>query len=717
VRRGVGHLLCDNDVYFLEPHQEAGYFLNKHMGDFPEIRPTGPSRFGIGEKHIRVVNCPENILQCKYTGQLLSAHPEWLDPKEAESTAIVLADESLLIPTLNALPDTTEPYSVNITMGYSYSNSMVHALIGRLFALYRQQDTRGYYHSTLTELFSDRFVGGLLKVSNLRHSSERLMRRDSRIRCSSADIEVLLREAGAEGPTKLLYLFPDHNPTPAECLVIFRQLVTDLVGSDLLEKNLKEKQAVGSLAKILENLSLLMDTYPFVTSTETMEKIYTRIAQRHAISLRGEPLQGLQILGMLETRNLDFKRVILLSANEGVLPSGRGDNTLIPNELKVHFGLPTYVEKDNIYAHHFYRLLQRAEQVYLLYNSENDGLGKGEASRFIRQIENELAPKFNIPVTQVSVKADATLTIGQPMPEVIKTDAIMRRLREMGQSGLSPTSFVDYTECPLKYYYSRVLAIDEQEEMDEDLDASQLGDCIHKVLEDIFKPHCGEPLKQEVLKEALEHLPTYMEQAFKELYSGGRNTEGRNRFLYSVAEAQLRHILRNEMSHLAHGERLTINSVEEKISGHQILDGVTIKGKIDRVDTLDGCLRIIDYKTGKLEKKEITYHDGDEQMPGKWLQLMWYALLYSRKPLSTFHPSLSTLKVGIYPLRNLRSDVKMATWNDSEEITAEQLKSFESLLQKKVEELMNPALPFTATPSSRACAYCPAKNFCNFCTK
>jgi RecB family exonuclease len=208
-----------------------------------------------------------------------------------------------------------------------------------------------------------------------------------------------------------------------------------------------------------------------------------------------------------------------------------------------------------------------------------------------------------------------------------------------------------------------------------------------------------------------------MEQAFKELYSGGRNTEGRNRFLYSVAEAQLRHILKNEMSHLERGERLTINGVEEKISDHPLLDGVTLKGKIDRVDTLDGCLRIIDYKTGKLEKKEITYHDGDEQMPGKWLQLMWYALLYSRKSLSTFHSPLSTLKVGIYPLRNLRSDVKLATWNDSEEITTAQLDSFESLLREKAEELMNPALPFIATPSAGACAYCPAKSYCNFCAK
>lgn len=538
------------------------------------------------------------------------------------------------------------------------------------------------------------------------------MRRDNRIRCSSADIKVLLHEAGVKEPARLYYLFPDHKPTPAECLAIFRQLASDLVGSDLLENNLKEKQAVGSLIEVLENLTLLNDTYPFVTSTETMEKIYTRIAQRHAISLRGEPLQGLQILGMLETRNLDFKRVILLSSNEGILPSGRGDNTLIPNELKVHFGLPTYVEKDSVYAHHFYRLLQRAEQVYLLYSSENDGMGKGEASRFIRQVESELAPRFNIAVARLAVKTDATLTAGRPLPEAIKSDVIMRRLREMGQIGLSPTSFADYMECPLKYYYSRVLAIDEQEEMDEDLDASQLGDCIHKVLENILKPHCGEPLRKEVMKEALEQLPNYMEQVFKELYLGGRNTEGRNRFLYSVAETQLRHILKNEMKYLEHCNLMIINAVEEKIGGFILLDGVTLKGKIDRVDTFDDCLRIIDYKTGKLEKKDLSYHDGDRQMSGKWLQLMWYALIFSRT-----RPFVGQLRAGIYPLRNLRSDVRFATWNDSEDITAEQLDDFESLLREKASELMNPAIPFIATPSSGACAYCPAKSYCNFCSK
>lgn len=715
VRRGIGHLLTDNDIYFLEPHQEAGFFLEKHMEDFPELRPIGPSRFETCRKQITLVDCPENILQCKFAGQLLSEHAEWLDPNEAESTAVVLADEKLLIPTLNALPDTHENYSVNITMGYAYADSMIHATATKLFSLYRQHTAKGYYHSDLTEVLSDRFICQLLDSPNLRRSTEFFLRSGNHIRCNGDEIMTLLEKSSVKNAAFITPFFPDDTPTPDGCLALLRLLATTLTNSDLLEKNRKEKQALGSLAEILDNLEELQRTYPgTIKNIETLEKIYSRLAIRHSISLIGEPLSGLQILGMLETRNLDFKRVILLSANEGILPAGRGGNTLIPLYLKEVFGMPTYVEKDSVYAHHFYRLLQRAEEVYLVFSSESDGMGKGEASRFLRQVEYELAPRFNIPIRKIAVKADTRLTDTQEPQPTKKDDLVMRRLEEMGRNGLSPTSFCDYMECPLKYYYSRVLQVKEVENIDEDLDAAQLGDCIHEVLEKTYAPHLGQPLQASVVKEALEHLPELMDAAFKKLYSGGRNTEGRNRFLYSVAETQLRHILEQELARLNRGERLTIAGVEMEIKGYPVTEKVNLKGKIDRVDILNDCLRIIDYKTGRLEKTEITYTDGDETIPGKWLQLMWYALLYCR----THKPAVPVMS-GIYPLRNLRSDVKMASWksadwDNSEAITPEKLDRFETLLRDRIAELMNPAVDFFPTPSKSACQFCPARSFCNY---
>ena len=716
VRRGIGHLLADNDIYYLEPDQvgEAGYFLDKHMQDFPELKPEGPSCFEHKPKHITIVDCPENILQCKYAGQLLSTHTEWLSPKEAESTALVLADEKLLIPTLNALPDLDKKYNVNITMGYAYADSMVHALMTKVFSLYRQHSARGYYHSDIVEVLADRSVSMLLESPGLRRKVEYLMRKENHIRCNHDEIMSLLQRTDAKNLERADYLFPDTTPTPEGCLALLRRLATAIVGNDLLESNPKEKQCLGSLAEILDNLEELLSSYPdTVANIDTLEKIYNRIATRHSISLIGEPLMGLQILGMLETRNLDFKRVILLSTNEGILPGGRGGNTLIPLFLKSEAGLPTYVEKDNVYAYHFYRLLQRAEDIYLLYSSESEAMGKGEASRFIKQVECELAPKFGIEVDHISVKADTQLASAQATAAVEKNEALMQRLAEMGQSGLSPTSFCDYIDCPQKYYYTRVLKVDENENIDEDLNASQLGSCIHAVLEKVYGVHLNQPLKAQVMDEALKELPQLMEKAFQEAYSGGRNTEGRNRFLYSVAESQLKHIFQQEKARLERGERLIVKGVEEKIEGYAITPEVNLKGTIDRVDELEGCLRIIDYKTGRLDKEEITYDEEKESMPGKWLQLMWYALLYCR-----IHHPATMVKSGIYPLRNLRSDVKMATWhtgddNSPEAVTPEKLDRFEELLREKVEELMNRDIPFIATPSDKACRYCPAKTFCS----
>ena len=715
VGRGIGHLLTDNDIYYLEPCQEeeAGRFLKKHKENFPEIMPEGPSHFATCKKVITIVECPENILQCKFAGQLLSEHHQWLLPQEAERTAVVLADEKLLIPTLNALPDIGKKYNVNITMGYAYADSMVHALMEKVFSLYRQHSPRGYYHSDLVEVLSDRFISHLLEAPNMRRNVERVMRTNSLIRCNTVEIRDLLAKSSIKEPEKIAFLFPDETPTPDTCLQLLNRLAKAIVGSGMLETTPKEKLSMGSLAEVLDNLEELLTTYPdTVGDIATLEKIYSRIATRHSISLIGDPLMGLQVLGVLETRNLDFKRVILLSANEGVIPAGRNENTLIPFFLKTEHGLPTYVEKDSVYAYNFYHLLQRAEEVYLVYSSESESMGKGEASRFVRQVECELAPLFNIKVRHITVKADTNLAGGTPRQEVAKTPAIMQRLIEMGKDGLAPTGFSNFIECPLKYYYTRVLKVDEAKGIDEDLDASQLGSCIHKVLEKIYGGQLNQTLKADTLAKALNELPSIMDSAFEKLYSGGRNTEGRNRFLYSVAKSQLKHIIEQEKARIDRGDKLIVKAVEKKMGPYAITPEVNLKGTIDRADNLNGCLRIIDYKTGRLEKKEITYSDGNASIPGKWLQLMWYALLYCREE----HPS-EPVQSGIYPLRNLRSDIKVATWDRGdggapEEITPEKLNRFEELLREKIEELMNPNIPFLPTPSKEACRYCPVTDFC-----
>lgn len=696
---GIGHLLTDYDAYYLAPEQEAGLFLRKHIDQFPELRPAPQSLFAEGKRHVHIVECPENILQCKFAGQILAS------PSTA-STALVLADESLLMPALGALPSEAGIDKVNISMGYAYADSMVHALALKVLALYRQQSARGYYHTDLLTLAADRHIAHLADNPDLHRRLEQHLRANNIIRCTAADLTGLL-------PDHLLFLLPDAPPSPQACVDILRQLASLIAGSDILAAAGKERQALGSLNEVLANLHSLLISYPFVTNIETLEKVYSRIARRHQIALIGEPMSGLQILGVLETRNLDFERIILLSANEGVIPGGRSGNTLVPQHLKVHYGLPTYYEKDSVYAYNFYHLLQRASEVYLVYSSESEGLGKGEPSRFIRQVETELAPRFGIEVDHIIVGADTALAVGTTPALGRKTDAVMQRLAQMAAKGLTPTSFADFIDCPLKYYFARVLGVSERRALDEELDAADLGDAVHNVLQHIYQPLLHQPLREDDIQAALELLPALLQTEFDRLYSHGRTAEGHNRFLYSVAESQLRHLLENELATLRGGHTLQIEATEENITPYAILtapDGspVNIKGKVDRVDIYDGRLRVIDYKTGSLDDKEITFAN---PMPSKWLQLMWYALVYTKShPLPAAHASLLA---GIYPLRNLRSDVRLARWDADTAITPDRLDLFEQMLRDKIEELMNPEQDFVATPSKTACKYCPAKTFCD----
>ena len=717
VRRGIGHLLTDGDPYFLAPEQEAGHFLRKHMDEFPEIRPAGTSLFGQGKRRITVVECPEAVLQCKYAGQLLSAHPEWLASGEGESTAIVLADESLLLPTLNSLPDSDEDYHVNISLGYAYTDSNMHLTAQRLLALHRNRNSRGYYGSDVLEVLGDTHIGRLLGLPDLRHRATRFLDEGNYIRCQPQEIQAFL--AGAAVPPETV--FPAEALTVDSWIAATRELLAALVGSEQLESNKKEKQATAGLSAILDFLADLQATYHYIEDFTTLEKIYCRLSRRHTIALIGEPLSGLQILGVLETRNLDFRRVVLLSANEGMIPSGRGGNTLVPHELKRAFGLPTYQEKDSVYAYNFYHLLLRAEEVYLVFSSESETMGKGEASRFIRQVESELAPRFGIEVRHLVVNNNEPSRSPLPDEAGHKSEAVVQQLKALASKGFTPTGFDDYLECPLRYYYTKVLRISSEETLDDDLDASQLGTCIHNILEHIYAPYVGRAVDADGLRQSLDNLPVLMQREFEGLFLHGRDSEGRNHFYHSVAETQLRTLLQKEIALLGQGHRIEIVAVEQTMEPHLLghdAEGspIRLRGKVDRIDRFDGRLRVIDYKTGRLEEREIAYsstpnRSGQTVVPGKWFQLMCYALLYARS-LPSAHSPLQTLNVGIYPLRNLQSDVRLASWDGQTGITAAMLDDFERRLLDTCRELLSREAPFLPCQRKEQCRYCDVRRFC-----
>ena len=704
-RRGIGKLIADGDSYYYDDEmQEAGFFLREHSKDFDNLGHYGPTLFGQGEMEITIVESPETVLQCKFAGQLLASHPEWLG--DAESTAIILADESLLIPTLNALPDTNTDYKVNVSMGFAFADSGINLTVQRLLSLYRRVNASGYYYADIVEVLADNHIEHLLGQKNMRQKTNDYLDSENRIRCHATDLTALI------GNDKLAFLFPDTAPMPADVLETLHRLTAMIVESGILENNKKEKQALGGLIEILDYFSDLMSGYgAYVGTVDTFERLYIRIAQRHNISFLGRPLSGLQVLGMLETRNLDFQRVIVLSANEGVLPSGRSQNTLIPYDLQRAVGLPTYNEKDSVYAYNFYRLLQRARQVYLVYSTSSDAMGKGEESRFVKQVRSELAPRFrNIRLDEFVASADTAIHRSSFNPDGTKTESVMRRLAQMAANGFSPTALGNYIECPLRYYYKYVLGIKKPDTVADDVDESQLGTLVHSVLQHIFEAYLGQTVEVDGLKEAIANLPQTMENAIAQYHTHGRSTEGHNRFLYSVGESQVRHALAKEIADIENGHRIDIVALEQTIE-MPIAEGVKIKGTVDRIDLCDGVMRVIDYKSGRVDAVDTAVVraklDQGAPMPSKWLQLMCYSLIYHFE-----HPSNDMFHACINALGSLGSDLRMATIDGSDRLYQSDLEDFRRRIVGLTAEITNSEIPFAAPNSPKGCPHCPASSFC-----
>ena len=709
---GNGNYITDGDAYYFDDSaQEAGFFLRKnpfHKGAFPE-------HFALENKDITIVTCPENVLQCKYAGrklaQLSQAHPD--NPQE--QTAIVLADESLLMPMLNALPQ--EVKTANITMGYPFSNTAIHSLVLKVFSLHQRRRDNLFYHADILSILADNNISTVLGINNIHSKLTHLLASQHIIYATTEEIADLCKQVDSD-LTLIQFLFCVEPPSPDVFLILVKTLIHTLYDTHSLNKDPKEKEALACLLQIVEYFQELQKNYHFVENLNTLQKIYIRIAQRNAVPFYGEPLQGLQILGVLETRNLDFKQIILLSANEGFLPSAKNYSTLIPYDLKVSFGIPTFHEKEAVYAYNFYRLLQRASSIHLVYHTESEGMGKGEPSRFLLQVRSELVPHYQDKITlHEEILYSDSRTVPTPTPPSFTKNAhVLNQLEIIARRGFSPSALNKYRNCPVRFYYENILNIKENNPVNDDLEQSELGSCIHAVLERIYTPTIGIPITTEILKQALLEVDQHLAEVLELQFHHGRSHIGRNHFLESVAKMQITNFLKSEIKNLEKGNTIQIISLEKELS-HSLqvtFEGTThqalIAGTADRIDRWNGYTRIIDYKSGKVEPNDLIVKESEPnwaKVSDKWFQVMVYTWL-SHYTL----PSDETYLSGIYPLGHLQSDLLVAKWEGSTLLTPTHLTSFETLLQQLISDILNPDIPFIANCESKSCVYCPFAETC-----
>ncbi len=427
---------------------------------------------------------------------------------------------------------------------------------------------------------------------------------------------------------------------------------------------------------------------------------------------------------MLETRNLDFERLIMLSVNDDFIPSGSVANSFIPFEIKREYKLPTYRERNAVFAYHFYRILQRSKQIYLLYNTESGELGGGDKSRFILQVQNELTkynPNIIIKEKILSVPvrksySDSSITIN-------KSPQILEVLKTYLQKGCSASAINVYRNCSLQFYFRYIIGLEETDKIEETIEASTLGTVVHDVLQKLYNPFKHKVLLPSDIKSNTQKIKSLIAHSFNENYLGGDVNFGKNLLIVRVANIFIQKFLNGEMKFVndlkKNGEELIIEDVEHKYmaqlafnDGKQAYE-VSLKGIFDRVDKVGDNVRIIDYKTGKVNQWDLKFKDWEDLISDpkldKCFQLLYYSYIYSKSQSSNF----TNIRPGIISFRNLKQGFMSLGLPDNASFSEDAILHFESILQEIFLAMLNPEISFSQTIEEENCKYCAFKSICN----
>ncbi|MBQ6198022.1 MAG: PD-(D/E)XK nuclease family protein [Bacteroidales bacterium] len=671
---------------------KSSFFMKRNVADYPQAFPITAG----GVPEITVVSVPSSVSQAKLAPQILAKTTG--DPVE---TAFVLPDESLLLPLLNSIPP--EYDSINVTMGYPMKSSAVYSLVdaaGRMQMKLRKRGTDWYfYHREVSEVFSSSILGAMLSDEEKQVAQK--VRRDAKYYIPERDL--------AKGPILSMVFRPVvREPAPEYNLALCRYLA-DLTGEigRMLSASGEMPLELDFAKRLHSTLNVLADI-PLQILPQTWFKVMESAAEGISVPFRGEPLKGLQIMGPLETRALDFKNIVILSANEGMFPRRSVSSSFIPPELRKGFGLPTYEFQDAVWAYYFYRMLQRASKVWLVYDSRTEGLQSGEESRYIKQLEYH----FNIPVKRVV--AGASLRQVTPDGDIPKTPRDVEIIRS---SNLSASSLNSYLKCPAQFYYKAVKRLDTPEEVAESLDSGMTGNVFHRAMRSLYSG------KSIVTAQDIRAILAD-EKALRDLVRANILEEmnsvevsGRNLVTEQIILDYVRRTLEYDLKLLqdsgSHGFRiLGLEQFRETT-----FEGFHIIGYIDRLDSyLPGKVRIVDYKTGRVEDDDFEITDANAESvadklfgesskgrPKIALQLFIYGLLAeadsSLRGETIVNSIYSTGRLFTSPIQDREQSGVFC------DIVRERLKDM--LL-----EMTDTSVPFTRTKDAQTCKWCDFKAIC-----
>jgi len=745
VKANKAEIIWDADSYYVNDNkQEAGFFFRKYFAGIPSDQIKWiKSNLEVSEKKIEIIGVPQQVGQAKACGKILQDLIR-INP-DIGDTAIVLADENLLFPVLNSIPDQISDF--NITMGLPLNQCSFFQFIDALFTLQEntakfkntsQGNLTQFYYKDILRILNDPYIRGQfagnenipVQISGI----IQVIRSSNRIFYSASALKSLFNECPDNILELIKVIFDDWKNNSAQALVSLKRLA-DIYKDHFLfihnsskdsgnpKNNHLDLEYLYGFMKIVKRMESLFGEYGIATDTKGLRMVFNQMVSSSTIPFYGEPLQGLQIMGMLETRALDFKRLILLSVNEDIIPTSKHTPSFLTFEMRNYFGIPSYIQKNAVYAYHFYRLLQRSDEVYILYETEGGALGGGEKSRYLYQIINEL------PGTNPNIKITEKL-LNIPLPEdktdysiqVNKNKKILEKIDQIAMYGFSASAFNTFRNCSLQFYFQYIAGLAEAEEVEETIDASTLGKVVHNVLKKLYEPLINEAVTVDLVKQMIPVIDEQLAKSFKENYQEGDVTYGKNLLILNVASQFIRHFLKKEILQLSDkANTLEIISLENlykaglKIpSDNEILKDkkIFIRGYIDRIDKQNGTVRIIDYKTGMVTPKELKINDWEDfysdDHPGKSFQLLVYAWLY----VNNMEKISGNLEAGIISFRNLSSGFMKVVFPGGDQ-GSENIEDVERILLDIITDMFNPDIPFNQTENQDNCKYCSFKSLCN----
>ena len=701
----------DYDSYYVNNEEhEAGLFMRDNLRRYCNTEPLSHNNFRELKKQLISTACVSNIAQVKRIKDILSSLPKEQLDKE---TAIVLTDENLLIPLLHSLPDSVS--KVNITMGYPLKNTLIYSFLELLTALQthsREKDgIARFYHKDVTWVLTHPYI---MDCCGKRASefcdtivTKRMTTIDSTL---FADDEVL---------SQIFVRCDDWR--------IFGRYMTKVIETIMQHLSTEDKIqfehlqiAAQEIAKTIRSIN----ECDIEISTSIFVSLLRRHLQTVTIPYEGEPLEGIQILGILETRNVDFKNVIILSMTDANFPGNHTEQpSFIPYSLRLAYDMPTPEQHEAMYAYYFYRLLQRAERVNMLYCSRADEKSTGECSRYIYQLDFE--SPYNIDRrslgVDLSLDEDKYIEITKGEREM---NMLMRYTDPTTKHSLSPTALFRYVECPMKFYFNSIAHLKNNDELTDKIDALTFGNILHNTMEDLYRPFEGKknPMKDIAALQKRDIVERAVDKTIANILFNDKEvtTDDFSGDTLLVRDIIVKYILRGIMRYDAAREGFTINKVESDILyNYPTTSGLNVKlsGRADRIDTLpNGTMQIIDYKSGnkphlEFDDMQSLFHGKAAQRISNIFQTFLYSMILHKTQGVDTRPSL------FYASKMLNEDYSpLITMKAKDDMDIKQYsliaEEFENELDATLNELFDPSIPFRQAEDADACKYCDYNRIC-----